>query len=143
MVILVRIALRLIEDALRWVVLLSRSTEAVQAENLFLRRQLALYIERGVTCKRSPFFLVLDTDSCLISARTGPELGLSHQSNARGTERQCAYLPTTVLVIRFGGSSCPSLGGLDAVAPDTRGHCESQAPAESRHARHGAGCRRP
>ena len=41
-----------------------------------------------------------------------------------------AYLPTTVLVVRFSGSSCPSLGGLDAVAPDTRGHCESQAPAE-------------
>ena len=42
-----RIALRLIEDALRWVVLLFRSTESVHAENLFLRRQLALYIERG------------------------------------------------------------------------------------------------
>ena len=48
MVTLVRIALRLIEDALRWVVLLFRSTESVQTENLFLRRQLALYIERGV-----------------------------------------------------------------------------------------------
>jgi hypothetical protein len=42
MVTLVSIALRLIEDALRWVVLLFRSTESVQAENLFLRRQLAL-----------------------------------------------------------------------------------------------------
>jgi len=39
MLTLVRIALRLIEDALRWVVLLFRSTESVQAENLFLRRQ--------------------------------------------------------------------------------------------------------
>ena len=48
MVTLVRIALRLIEDALRWVVLLFRSIESVHAENLFLRRQLALYIERGV-----------------------------------------------------------------------------------------------
>ena len=28
--------------------LLFRSTEALRAENLFLRRQLALYIERGV-----------------------------------------------------------------------------------------------
>jgi putative transposase len=42
------IALRLIEDALRWVLLLCRSTEAIRAENLFLRRQLALFIERGV-----------------------------------------------------------------------------------------------
>jgi hypothetical protein len=48
MVTLIRIALRPIEDALRWVLLLFRSTESVQAENLFLRRQLALYIERGV-----------------------------------------------------------------------------------------------
>ena len=52
MVTLVRIALRLIEDALRWVVLLFRSTESVHAENLFLRRQLALYIERGVQPRR-------------------------------------------------------------------------------------------
>jgi putative transposase len=44
----IRIALRLIEDALRWVVLLFHSSESVQAENLFLRRQLALYIERGI-----------------------------------------------------------------------------------------------
>ena len=42
MVTLARIALRLIEDALRWMVLLFRSTEALRAENLFLRRQLAL-----------------------------------------------------------------------------------------------------
>jgi len=52
MVTLVRIARRLIESALRWVVLLFRSTESVQAENLFLRRQLALYIERGVQPRR-------------------------------------------------------------------------------------------
>jgi len=43
-----RIALRLIEDALRWVMLLFRSRESVEAENLLLLRQLALYIERGV-----------------------------------------------------------------------------------------------
>jgi putative transposase len=48
MVDLLKIASLLVEDALRWVVLLFRSTESVQAENLFLRRQLALYIERGV-----------------------------------------------------------------------------------------------
>jgi hypothetical protein len=53
MVTLAGIAVRLIEDALRWVVLLFRSTEAVRAENLFLRRQLALYIERGVRPRRA------------------------------------------------------------------------------------------
>ncbi len=47
-----RIALRLIEDALRWAVLLFRSTKSVEVENLFLRRQLALYIERGVKPQR-------------------------------------------------------------------------------------------
>ena len=46
------IVVRLIEDALRWVVLLFRSPEALRAENLFLRRQLALYLERGVKPRR-------------------------------------------------------------------------------------------
>ena len=46
------IALRLIEDALRWLVLVFRSAEAVRAETLFLRRQLALFIERGVRPRR-------------------------------------------------------------------------------------------
>ena len=47
MVNLLKIAGLLIEDAFR-VLLLFRSAEALRAENLFLRRQLALYIERGV-----------------------------------------------------------------------------------------------
>jgi hypothetical protein len=46
------IALRLIEDVFQGVVLLLRSNESVQAENLFLRRRLALYIERGVHPRR-------------------------------------------------------------------------------------------
>jgi hypothetical protein len=48
MVSLLRIASLLIEDAFRWLLLLSRSAKALRAENLFLRRQLALCIERGV-----------------------------------------------------------------------------------------------
>ena len=48
MVTLLRIAGCLFEDAFRWVMLLFRSAEAVQVENLLLRRQLALYVERGV-----------------------------------------------------------------------------------------------
>ena len=39
------IALRLIEGAFRWLASLFRSTKSLEAENLFLRRQLALYIE--------------------------------------------------------------------------------------------------
>ena len=35
---LARIVLRLIEDALRWLMLLARSDESVRAENLVLRR---------------------------------------------------------------------------------------------------------
>ena len=49
---LAQIAVRLIEDALRWLVLLLRPTEAVRAENLFLRRQLAMFMERGVRPRR-------------------------------------------------------------------------------------------
>ncbi len=47
MVRLLKIAGLLVEDAFRWVLLLFRSAEALRVENLFLRRQLALYIERG------------------------------------------------------------------------------------------------
>jgi transposase InsO family protein len=39
-------------DGMRWLWLALRSTSAVAAENLFLRRQLALYIERGVKPRR-------------------------------------------------------------------------------------------
>src|SRR6476619_6623084 len=49
---LLRIAGLLVEDAFRWVLLLFRSAEALQTENLFLRRQLALYIERDVQPRR-------------------------------------------------------------------------------------------
>ena len=42
----------LICDALMWLRLTLRSTRTIQAENLFLRRQLALYIERGIKPRR-------------------------------------------------------------------------------------------
>ena len=48
MVNLLKIASLLVEDAFRWVLLLFQSAEVLRAENLFLRPQLALYIERGV-----------------------------------------------------------------------------------------------
>jgi hypothetical protein len=52
MVALLRIAACLIEDVVRSVVLLFRSYASIRAENLFLRRQLAQYIERGVHPRR-------------------------------------------------------------------------------------------
>src|SRR4051812_39740767 len=42
----------LLTDILRWLRLALRSSQSIQAENLFLRRQLALYIERGVKPRR-------------------------------------------------------------------------------------------
>ena len=42
------ILIQLIGEALRWFRLAFRSTQSIKAENLFLRRQLALYVERGV-----------------------------------------------------------------------------------------------
>ena len=39
-------------DAVRWLWLTLRSMSALEAENLFLRRQLALYVERGVQPRR-------------------------------------------------------------------------------------------
>ena len=52
MITFLRIALRLLDDALRWMALLFRSSLAVRAENLFLRRQLALFMEREVRPRR-------------------------------------------------------------------------------------------
>jgi len=52
MVTLASIVLRLLEDALRWLMLLTRSDESVRAENLMLRRHLAMFIERGIRPRR-------------------------------------------------------------------------------------------
>jgi putative transposase len=52
MVELIKIAVRLVADAAWLAILLFRSTGAVQTENLFLRRQLALFKERGVRPRR-------------------------------------------------------------------------------------------
>jgi hypothetical protein len=41
------ILMSLIAELLRWARLSVRSTQSIKAENLFLRRQLGLYIERG------------------------------------------------------------------------------------------------
>ncbi|MEJ8825962.1 hypothetical protein WKW80_28700 [Variovorax humicola] len=49
---LLQIVLRLIEDALRWLVLLARADETVRSENLVLRRQLAMFVERGIQPRR-------------------------------------------------------------------------------------------
>jgi hypothetical protein len=46
------ILLQLVAETLRWCELAFRSSRSIQAENLFLRRQLALYIERGVKPRR-------------------------------------------------------------------------------------------
>ena len=42
------ILIQLIGDVLRWCCIAFRSSLSIQAENLFLRRQLALFVERGV-----------------------------------------------------------------------------------------------
>jgi transposase InsO family protein len=46
------ILIRLVGEALRWCCLSFRSTRSISAENLFLRRQLALYVERGIKPRR-------------------------------------------------------------------------------------------
>src|ERR1700686_4943604 len=48
----VQIAIQVAADAGRWWTLAFRSTRSINAENQFLRRQLALYIERGVKPRR-------------------------------------------------------------------------------------------
>src|SRR6266404_1908945 len=48
----VEILFRLVAETLRWCGLTFRSSRSIKAENLFLRRQLALYVERGVKPRR-------------------------------------------------------------------------------------------
>jgi hypothetical protein len=46
------ILVQLAADLVRWCGLALRSPRSIEAENLFLRRQLALYRERGVKARR-------------------------------------------------------------------------------------------
>jgi hypothetical protein len=46
------ILIQLAGEMLRWWALAFRSSQSIKAENLCLRRQLALYIERGVKPRR-------------------------------------------------------------------------------------------
>jgi len=48
----VSIVVRLASELVGWVALAFRSRQSLQAEVLFLRRQLALYVERGVKPRR-------------------------------------------------------------------------------------------
>jgi len=49
---LLEVAGKVLTDVLRLAVLALRPTRVVAAENLFLRRQLAMYLERGVKLRR-------------------------------------------------------------------------------------------
>ena len=46
------ILVQLAAEAVRWCGLVLRSQRSIEVENLFLRRQLALYMERGVKPRR-------------------------------------------------------------------------------------------
>jgi putative transposase len=48
----VSIVVQVITDLIGWVALAFRSRRSLQSEVLFLRRQLALYVERGVKPRR-------------------------------------------------------------------------------------------
>jgi transposase InsO family protein len=50
---LVIVVFNLLLDALRWMLLCARSNAALRVENLFLRKQLALYVERKVKARRA------------------------------------------------------------------------------------------
>lgn len=52
MIALIKIAFQLLADAVRFSIRLFRPTRSVQAENLFLRRQFALFKERGIRPRR-------------------------------------------------------------------------------------------
>jgi hypothetical protein len=43
----------LVQDAVRYIILGTRSSASLKAENLFLRKQLALYLERQIKPRRA------------------------------------------------------------------------------------------
>jgi putative transposase len=49
---LLGVARQLLADVLRFAIVALRPTRIIAAENLFLRRQLAMYVERGVKPRR-------------------------------------------------------------------------------------------
>jgi hypothetical protein len=49
---LLAVARKLLADMMRFAIVALRPTRIVAAENLFLRRQLAMYVERGVKPRR-------------------------------------------------------------------------------------------
>ena len=49
---LLEVSRQLLADVLRFAIVALRPTRVVSAENLFLRRQLAMYVERGVKPRR-------------------------------------------------------------------------------------------
>ncbi len=52
MIALLGVARQLLADVLRFAIVAQRPTRVLAAENLFLRRQLAMYVERGVKPRR-------------------------------------------------------------------------------------------
>lgn len=52
MIALLEVAGQLLADVLRFAIVALRPTRVIAAENLFLRRQLAMYVERGVKPRR-------------------------------------------------------------------------------------------
>jgi hypothetical protein len=70
------------EGAFRWVLLFSCSTKSLQAENLFLRRQLALFLERGLDVTSR-----ISLAACLLRVAPGEQLAHRRQ----GPERVVLY----------------------------------------------------
>ena len=58
------ILIGLVADTFRWLRLSVRSSRSIKAENLFLRCQLALYIERGVKPRRIDFMPRTGLECC-------------------------------------------------------------------------------
>jgi len=88
MVSVLKIASLLVEDAFRWLLLLFRSAEALRAENLFLRRRLALYIEvlrnpePPIRAESAQALIddLIDTAVCSAMSRSAIPLRASHDA---------------------------------------------------------------
>jgi hypothetical protein len=130
----VSIVVRVVTDLVGCVALAFRSRQSLQAEVLFLRRQLAMYVEPGVKPRRidaaTRVSLVLlsrlfEWRSALIAVRSrGPSRSQTGGHDSVGDNRSSRKLPFTDVKPAI----CPRSHGADAGLSSTELYCNLSTP---------------
>ena len=128
-----------ISDAFAWLRLSVQSTKSIRAENLILRRQLGLYIERGVKPRRIDPVTRVRLDSAFKALRLARRIGRRSAGYLASLAPQC--LENAVAPEVSPGPSCASRSTARLDPPD--GHGESPLGRGARRQRIVAEVRNP